>query len=139
MSACAFIFLRRGSANRARDLGRVEALCRHLLRLGVPNSLILFPEGTDLSPSNQRKDAEYAAKAGLQPYSYVLHPRGGAFAASLGVLRRPGGVEALYDVTMAYEDYAPGERPNELALLRGAFSFTYIDLSYFLPPPPKTD
>jgi lysocardiolipin and lysophospholipid acyltransferase len=120
MSACSFIFIKRGSQNRARDLGRVRALCRYLLRLRVANSLILFPEGTDLSASNQRKDAEYAAKQGLQPYTYVLHPRGGAFAASLAVLRRPGGVDALYDMTMAFEDYAPGERPNELALLRGA-------------------
>lgn len=121
MSACAFIFIKRGSQNRARDLGRVEALCRYLLRLGVGNSLILFPEGTDLSESNQRKDAEYAAKQGLTPYQYVLHPRGGAFAASLGVLRQPrsGGITALLDLTMAYEDYAPGERPNELSLLRG--------------------
>ena len=85
MSACAFIFLRRGSQNRARDLGRVVALCRYLRRLQVPNSLILFPEGTDLSESNQRRDAEYAAKQGLKPHTYVLHPRGGAFAASLGV------------------------------------------------------
>lgn len=120
MSACAFIFINRGSQNRARDLDRVQALCRYLLRLQVPNSLILFPEGTDLSESNQRKDAEYAAKQGLAPYTYVLHPRGGAFAAALGVLRQGKGLDALYDLTMAHEDYAPGERPSELSLLRGA-------------------
>lgn len=45
MSACAFLFIKRGSQNRARDLGRIQALCRYLRRLSVPNSLILFPEG----------------------------------------------------------------------------------------------
>ena len=117
MSACLFPFIHRGSKNRAADLGRIQRICQYLAELGANNALILFPEGTDLSPSNQQRDGEYAAAQNLAQYRHVLHPRSGAFITSLAALRPT--LDAVYDLTLGYVDYTPGERPSELSLLQG--------------------
>lgn len=59
----------------------------------------------------------FAESRGLPVYHHVLHPRLGAFGALSNGMR--GHLDALYDVTMAYVDYTPGERPCELAVLKG--------------------
>lgn len=117
MSLCLFPFIHRGSKHRDADLARIEHICRYLSQLGVPNSLILFPEGTDLSPSNQKRDRDYALAKNLPIYHNVLHPRSGAFIASLTAMRPH--LDAVVDLTIGYVDYTPGERPSELSLLKG--------------------
>jgi hypothetical protein len=42
----------------------------------MPLSLILFPEGTDLSRENIAKSDAFAAQNKLPRYTYVLHPKG---------------------------------------------------------------
>ena len=42
----------------------------------MPLSLILFPEGTDLSRENIAKSDAFAAVNKLPRYTYVLHPKG---------------------------------------------------------------
>jgi len=117
MSLCLFPFIHRGSNNRDADLTRIEHICQYLSELGVPNSLILFPEGTDLSQSNQKRDRDYALAKNLPIYHNVLHPRSGAFIASLTAMRPH--LDAVVDLTIGYVDYTPGERPSELSLLKG--------------------
>ncbi len=117
MSLCLFPFIRRGSKHRDADLARIERICRYLSQLGVANSLILFPEGTDLSLSNQERDREYAIAKKLPIYQHVLHPRSGAFIASLNAMRPQ--LDAVVDLTIGYVDYTPGERPSEISLLKG--------------------
>lgn len=117
MSLCLFPFIRRGKKHRSTDLAHLKRNCRYLIQLKVPNSLIIFPEGTDLSPSNQERDRNYALSRNLSAYRYVLHPRTGAFLTCLEILRPH--VDAVIDLTMGYVDYEPGERPSEISLLLG--------------------
>jgi 1-acyl-sn-glycerol-3-phosphate acyltransferase len=52
-----FIFLGRGRENRAGDVARIATIVRYVVEaLDSPNTLVLFPEGTDLSESNLEKD-----------------------------------------------------------------------------------
>lgn len=114
MSLSLFAFIRRGSKYKDTALERVAQICDYFLQLDLPNLLLIFPEGTDLSESNQKRDKEFARQKGLPPYNHVLHPRSGAFKASFG-----GHLDVVYDLTMSYVDFVPGERPSELSLLRG--------------------
>jgi hypothetical protein len=47
----------------------------------------------------------------------VLHPRKLAFARAVSLSRNS--LDAVFDLTMAYKDYAPGERPSEVSVLKG--------------------
>jgi hypothetical protein len=60
-------------------------MLRHLMGLVPPPgsqeshphllSLLIFPEGTDLSDSNIIKSNKYANQNGLEEMKYVLHPK----------------------------------------------------------------
>lgn len=67
-----FVFLAR---NKSKDLQRMRAVSKYLVGLRVPTALLIFPEGTDLSPSNHQKSLDFARKEGLAEYQYVLHPK----------------------------------------------------------------
>lgn len=73
-----FVFLAR---NKSKDVRRVRDICDYLVALEVPTTMLIFPEGTDLSPSNQQKSLDFARKEGLAEYQYVLHPK-----VSVGIL-----------------------------------------------------
>ena len=47
-----------------------------------PNNfqLILFPEGTNLTPETKRKSNAFAAKNNLKPLNHLLHPRTTGFS-----------------------------------------------------------
>lgn len=74
MQMLLFIFLAR---NKAKDVRRLREICGYLVSLGVPTTLLIFPEGTDLSPSNHLKSLDFAKEQGLAEYQYVLHPKVG--------------------------------------------------------------
>lgn len=67
-----FVFLKR---DKSKDLQRVREISDYLVCLNVPTTLLIFPEGTDLSPSNLLKSLLFAKKEGLAEYQYVLHPK----------------------------------------------------------------
>eukprot|EP00992_Anisonema_acinus_P011021 TRINITY_DN7066_c0_g1_i1.p1 TRINITY_DN7066_c0_g1~~TRINITY_DN7066_c0_g1_i1.p1 ORF type:complete len:265 (+),score=30.05 TRINITY_DN7066_c0_g1_i1:481-1275(+) len=81
-----------------------------------PVALLIFPEGTDLSPNNIKRSHAFAEKNGLPKFSHVLIPRSTGFAFCLQELRES--IAAVYDITMGYVDFTPGERPSEGSLLR---------------------
>ena len=80
-------------------------------------SYLIFPEGTDLSASNVDKSTAFARKTGRGERKFSLYPRttGWAFIFPRARAR----LDAVYDITMFYVDYAAGERPSERALLTG--------------------
>eukprot|EP01004_Peranema_trichophorum_P005411 NODE_4270_length_1196_cov_42.374651_g3768_i0.p1 GENE.NODE_4270_length_1196_cov_42.374651_g3768_i0~~NODE_4270_length_1196_cov_42.374651_g3768_i0.p1 ORF type:complete len:374 (+),score=32.26 NODE_4270_length_1196_cov_42.374651_g3768_i0:143-1123(+) len=80
-------------------------------------SLLIFPEGTDLSNSNLEKSREYAQKEGLCVFNHVLHPRSKGFIHCLETLST--NIDAVYDITIGYVDYVKGERPSEKSLYKG--------------------
>ena len=108
-----FLFLRRDAAV---DEKTIQSVCKRYTTEPVPYTVLLFPEGTDLSESNQKKSAEFAAKNKLPEYRNVLLPR----STGLFLIAREIGphVGVLLDVTMGYVDR--GSRPSEASLLSGA-------------------
>ena len=85
----------------ARDEGTIVATFDRILRDDVPLWLILFPEGTRITPQKLRESNAYAARHGLPPTKHLLQPRTSGFAASVQGLRQH--VAAVYDVTIGYE------------------------------------
>jgi lysocardiolipin and lysophospholipid acyltransferase len=112
-----YIFLRR---QRDLDLPHITRMLSYLVSVGSHPSLLLFPEGTDLSESNIAKSNQFAKSAGLPEYQYVLHPKPSGLCVALDFFRNSD--TALHDVTLAYEDFSPGKRSTEYDLMTGADS-----------------
>ena len=53
----------------------MREISEYLVCLNLPTTLLIFPEGTDLSPSNHLKSLAFAKREGLAEYQYVLHPK----------------------------------------------------------------
>ncbi|CAM9576845.1 unnamed protein product [Ectocarpus fasciculatus] len=111
-----FVFLKR---DKAKDLQRVREISDYLVGLNMPTTLLLFPEGTDLSPNNHLKSLAFAKKQGLAEYQYVLHPKVRGFSECMQALRP--GLDAVHDVTIAYHNYKDGGPPSENTMLAGCF------------------
>lgn len=111
-----FIFL---SRKWEQDAATIESMC-HWYRLPQERTtLVIFPEGTDLSPSNIEKSQTYAKQNGLPVFRYVLTPRHtGLVALKNGIGAE--NIESVVDLTIGYTDHTlPEERPGEQALLSG--------------------
>ena len=111
-----YVFLKR---NRAVDPQWIKVLLSHFIRDDLPVSLLLFPEGTDFSDRQRMLSDEWAAKMGVQPYRHVLHPRTLGFVEVVRHLR--GNLDAVYDLTLAYQYYTKDERPSDVGMPRGRF------------------
>ena len=66
-----------------------------------PMWLILFPEGTNLSPNTRPKSAQWAAKQGIRDLRHALLPRSTGLQYCLQQLE--GTIDYVYDCTIAYE------------------------------------
>lgn len=109
-----FLFLHRKWAD---DKVSLATLLPFLTATEPQTSYLIFPEGTDLSPENVAKSAAFAAKTDRAPRTYSLYPRTTGWTFMFPLLRAH--LDAVYDVTMFYVDYAANERPSEAALLSG--------------------
>lgn len=91
------------SRNWEVDRKELEQKLFYLVGLDQPLQLLLFPEGRDFTAHSKKKSDEYADKHNLPHYDYCLHPhtRGLTYIVSA---MRSGGLEAVYDVTLAYPD-----------------------------------
>ncbi|KAK4299874.1 hypothetical protein Pmani_027886 [Petrolisthes manimaculis] len=78
--------------------------------------VLLFPEGTNLTPETKKKSEEFASKAGLPPLDHLLHPRTTGFTFLVEKMRNSGLLDAVYDVTVAYPKTLP---LSELDLIKG--------------------
>ena len=90
---------------------------------GLPVQLLVFPEGTDLSPSNKEKGHRFADKNGLQKYNYVLHPRTKGFCLCVQELQKfRGPPPTLVNISVGYlgempqneKDLSAGRLPSEI-------------------------
>lgn len=103
-----FIFLARNWAkDKARFHHRFQQLnTSHRDPLTGANTLdpmwlLLFPEGTNLSPNGRKSSKKWAAKQGILDMIHTLLPRTTGFQYCLQELR--GTVDWVYDCTIAYE------------------------------------
>jgi 1-acyl-sn-glycerol-3-phosphate acyltransferase len=97
---CLFVE-RRWTADRAS----IEATFARILEDRVPMWLISFVEGTRVTSEKIEESKSYAEAKGFEPLRHVLVPRTKGFVASVQGLR--GHVEAIYDVTIGYEQGVP--------------------------------
>ena len=112
------------SNDREGDLTRIRDILHHCLHInGTAPTVLIFPEGTDLSPDGVAKGREFAAAKGLPQLAHLLHPRTAGLVATLRAL--DADLDAVYDVTLSYRNHpdvaaAADPRPSETsALLRG--------------------
>mmetsp|Transcript_36244 Transcript_36244/g.71243 ORF Transcript_36244/g.71243 Transcript_36244/m.71243 type:complete len:386 (+) Transcript_36244:33-1190(+) len=105
-----FVTVLRGQGKTARQgiLNSFREQGAQLCRDRVPMWLVLFPEGTWITPEAeglkvQEKSNEFAQKAGYKKLRNVLFPRANGFAALLDGMRHgPDSIDAVYDITVAY-------------------------------------
>ena len=101
-----FIFMsRKMQKDQPRMKHRLSKLKQVHSRLGLtgldPMWLLIFPEGTNLSPNGRKKSAAWAKKSGLQDMKHQLLPRSTGTFFCLNELK--GTVAWVYDCTIAYE------------------------------------
>jgi 1-acyl-sn-glycerol-3-phosphate acyltransferase len=66
-----------------------------------PMWLLIFPEGTNLSPNMRARSAKWAEKQGIPDMKHQLLPRSTGLFFSLQQLQ--GTIDWVYDCTIAYE------------------------------------
>lgn len=116
MQILLYIFLDR---KRDVDLQHIEKSLAYLLNTGVRPCVFLFPEGTDLSPSNVIKNCDYAKEKNLPEWQYVLLPKPSGLRSCL--LSLQGYDAPVHDITIAYKDFRSGQRPTENTIMKGEF------------------
>lgn len=89
----------------AKDEAMVRATFAKLRDNQIPVWMISFPEGTRLEPDKLAKSQEYARSKGLFVPQHTLVPRTKGFVATVVGLRDH--VDAVYDVTLGYEEGVP--------------------------------
>ena len=119
MQIMMYIFLTRKKENNT-DIPHISNMITYLNKSSTSKpSLLLFPEGTDLSKSNIEKNNEYARKNNLQETHQILYPKPGGLLTCLNSLSDQNTV--IHDVTIAYKDYHQGKRTSEVSILNGEF------------------
>ncbi|XP_018334204.1 lysocardiolipin acyltransferase 1-like [Agrilus planipennis] len=120
------------------DKSKLEKILTYFCEMSYKFSLLVFPEGTDLTPETIEASTKFAEKNNLQKYSYVLHPRTTGFAFIAEELLSRNNLDAVYDITLVYPDAIP---QTEKVLLCGKipkqvkFHFTRYPVSIL----PKTE
>lgn len=130
-----YIFLERqmDGGVRGGSVGCITRVLDHCVGThGEPMTLLLFPEGTDLSPSNVARSNVFGASKGLPPTKFTLQPRTAGFVAAVQSLG--GRLDAVLDLTLSYTSAASPDgtagspdadrRPSEKTMLRGQWPST---------------
>lgn len=99
MQSIRYIFLSR-AWNTDEKLMKEGIAC--FSETDLPVQLLLFPEGTDLSPSNKEKGHGYAVKNNLPKYEYVLHPRTKGFCLCVEEMRKFKTPPTLVNISVGY-------------------------------------
>lgn len=115
MQTFRFLFL-----SRKWDVDRVhlDKIFAYMKRHGERATFLIFPEGTDLSPSNVAKSSKYAADNGLPVFQHVLNPRLTGLLAMKNMIGVEN-IENVFDVTMGYTDHPIEGRPSEASIING--------------------
>lgn len=113
MQMCCFLYIHRRWEEDQRLMNNVLGYFRDI---NHTFQVLLFPEGTNLTPHTQKKSEEFARKMGLRPLTYLLQPRTTGFIFLVDKLRNSQLLDAVYDVTVAYPKTLP---LTELDLIKG--------------------
>ncbi|EFO24315.1 hypothetical protein LOAG_04170 [Loa loa] len=99
MEANQFIFLDRKIKT---DKERISEAIHYYASVGRNYQILLFPEGTDKTPSTTMKSNAYAKKNGLKQLNNLIYPHSAGFIHLINEMRRHNYIECIYDVTIAY-------------------------------------
>ena len=87
--------------NWSQDAETIRKTFKILMKSDFPFWVMIFPEGTRLTPTKLAASRAYAQRKGLPLYDRVLIPRPKGVWSSVSGLRPK--LRAIYDVSMAYE------------------------------------
>jgi len=104
------VFLRRTWADDAEN---IRATFARITENRLPFWLMIFPEGTRLTPQKLKRSQNYASKKGFPMFQHVMLPRTRGFVAAVQGLGSQA--DAVYDLTLAFE----GEAPSVWRFFRG--------------------
>lgn len=115
MQHAAYLFLDR---DWEKDQQTMNSISGYYKSSQSPLSLLIFPEGTNLTSQTTKKSNDFAAKQTEfnRPYEYTLHPRTTGFTYLLKTMRKNDILDSVDDVTIAYEGQIP---KNEIELFKG--------------------
>lgn len=84
-----------------------------------PMWLLIFPEGTNLSPNTRKRSQAYSEKSGIPDMKHTVLPRTTGLQFCLQELRNT--VEYVYDCTIGYEVVPPGEYAGGIYTIRSVY------------------
>lgn len=121
-----FVFLARSwAADRDQFLAKLASLSS-FRESSHPLWLVLYPEGSRLTPEKLAVSHAYAAREGLPVLQHTLLPRLKGFAAMLSVLRPH--LDTIYDATVLFE----GRTPSMSTVMSGtADTITHVHLESY--------
>ena len=97
------LFIKRNWTN---DRDKIHRVFEKILKYRVPLWVMLFAEGTRITPAKLERSRKYAVEKGhMKPLEHLLLPRTKGFVATTQALR--GHLDAVYDVTIGYVDGVP--------------------------------
>lgn len=127
------LFLKR---NWAADKEKIVATFERLRKNRVRFWILSFVEGTRLTIAKRERSREHCRKAGLPELTHVMSPRTRGFEATLEGLGSM--VDAVYDITIAFEGFPTGQIPGAMALFFGPLRRVHLDVRRFpvasIPP-----
>jgi 1-acyl-sn-glycerol-3-phosphate acyltransferase len=91
--------------NWAADRESIARTFSRLVKGRVPVWLMIFAEGTRITPEKLSESREFARVHDLHPHRHLLLPRTKGFAASVQGLRST--LDAVYDITIGYPAGVP--------------------------------
>ncbi|KAK3597421.1 hypothetical protein CHS0354_040159 [Potamilus streckersoni] len=115
MQLAGYIFLQR---KWEEDKKLISNGIRYLNLVNFKPQVLLFPEGTDFTPSTKSRSDKFAEQHGLPKYEYVLHPRTTGFAFFVQQMRKENLLDYIIDLTVGYPQNIA---QNELDILIGNF------------------
>jgi len=115
MQHAAYLFLNRVWE---KDQETIKNISGYYKSSQAPLSILIFPEGTNLTNQSKSKSNAYAVKQKSfnRVYDYCLHPRLTGFTYLFNTMRSDEILDAVDDVTIGYEGSIPA---TEIDLLRG--------------------
>jgi len=118
MSMSRFIYLAR---NWTSDSSRLDKMLDYFSRTSGEGGkqIVLFPEGTNLTPKAKEKSDSFAEGSHRPKYNHLLHPRTTGFVHMARGLMDRGMLGSVLDCTIAYPDSA-NVPTTEAAVLQGA-------------------
>ena len=99
-----------------RDRAEFRRKLYYYNAIDYPVQMLMFPEGGDFTPQSKAKSDKYADENGLPRLQHCFYPRTTGFVYTINAMR-DAGLDAIYDMTIAYPDMLPKEPVDLLYLI----------------------